>query len=677
MMNILIHIWFTAIMVMLSGASLVAADAPQEDTMLMFVGEDLEVLSIASRREQSAWQAPAVAQVMTREQIRKRGVSTLSEALSMVPGFYMAEKEWGVQPYLRGISDGVLFLYDTVPLGSDISKSYHPIDQGLSLHSIKRIEIVRGPGSVLWGPDAFAGIVNVVPMTGKDFEGVETGILYGAPGNQVEAFANQGYHNGIWDIFLSTTARSGEEDDGTANVVSFWGDGNRAVPPSDRYGEATPDRSRYLEASGRFNYSDWLSVSGRIYDFKKPYVISGPGDAYSWVEEQNALSGFLKLETRKKIDLDSAIRFTGSYSFLNPEDEIIDFSLTQKESTIYGELIYDRSFLAGRGLLTGGVSYRRKNVEDAPVWDGFLPDLLPPENIVFLPMITQVDYHSNLWSLFAQYSHKFGNLDLWAGARGDIHDQYEDHISYNAGLAWEATPEWMLKLIYGTAYRTPFSRQLRDDETPDLEKITTVNVKALWKPSKQWGGSVGYFFNHINNHIVEDYTGLSEPNSQDIYGVEIEAYYSPFDTLTLSANWTLIAQDGPDETYLYNDYVFIRPDGSIERHFAELTEPYDTGPKRLFNVMGMWEPTDQWSVFSRLSYFGSSFLTYPGAEYVENASAGWLLDGAVNVKDLFCEGVDVSVSVKNILNEKYWIPGTYSMIEGEPLRGEVTVRMRW
>ena len=141
--------------------------AGRNDTLLMFVGEDLDVLSIASRRQESAWQAPAVVHAITREEIKERGIRTLSHALEMEPGFYMAKKEWGTQPYLRGIPDSVLFLYDTVPTGSDISKSLHPLDHELSLAPIKRIEILRGPGSVLWGPDAFAGIVNLVPMTGK------------------------------------------------------------------------------------------------------------------------------------------------------------------------------------------------------------------------------------------------------------------------------------------------------------------------------------------------------------------------------------------------------------------------------------------------------------------------------------------------------------------------------
>ncbi|MBN1830314.1 MAG: Plug domain-containing protein, partial [Deltaproteobacteria bacterium] len=135
--------------VAVAGASeQILSPPPGDDTLLMFVGEDIEVLSIASRRRESAGSAPAVAKVITRQQLEERGIRTVSQALEMTPGFYMAKKEWGTEPYLRGIPQSVLFLYDTVPLGSDTTKSLIPIDYQLSLASVKRIEIIRGPGSV-------------------------------------------------------------------------------------------------------------------------------------------------------------------------------------------------------------------------------------------------------------------------------------------------------------------------------------------------------------------------------------------------------------------------------------------------------------------------------------------------------------------------------------------------
>ncbi|PJB33814.1 MAG: hypothetical protein CO107_14775, partial [Deltaproteobacteria bacterium CG_4_9_14_3_um_filter_51_14] len=93
--------------------------SPGDDSMIMFVGEDLDVFSLASRRREGAWQAPAVTGVVTRDEIRVRGIRTLSQALSMTPGFSMSQKEWGTQPYLRGVPNSILLLFDTVPQGSD------------------------------------------------------------------------------------------------------------------------------------------------------------------------------------------------------------------------------------------------------------------------------------------------------------------------------------------------------------------------------------------------------------------------------------------------------------------------------------------------------------------------------------------------------------------------------
>lgn len=648
------------------------------DTLLMFVGEDLEVLSIASRRQESAWQAPAVAHVITREEMKERGIRTLSHALEMEPGFYMAQKEWGTKPYLRGIPDSVLFLYDTVPTGSEISKSLHPLDYELSLAPIKRIEILRGPGSVLWGPDAFAGIVNLVPMTGKDLEGAETGILYGGPGNQQAFYANVGHDAGLWDAFLSVSGRKGDENAAGYNVVRFWGDGDRAVAPEERYGAQSTDESRYLEVSGRFSYGDWLTLSGLFSDYRKNYALTRPAGDLSWRESRSAPFGFIKLEAKKDLDRSSALRFTGSYSSLNPEYEIIDKTLGQKERTAYGELIYDRSFLSGRGLFTGGLSYRNKVIDKATIWNGYLPDYLGPENRNLLPGVTEKDYNGRLWSVFGQYSQKVGNVDLFVGLRNDAHDEYDNRLSYNLGAVWSPEPTWIMKLLYGVAYRTPFARQLLEEGKPDTEEIRTMNLQVAWKPSPQAQLSVCGFFSRIEKHLLEDpYAGLSLPNEQNIKGVEIEGRFSPVKSLDLSANLTLLDNDGPNETYHYNDYSFFRPDGTVVKHFADLTYPYDRGPGALFNLTGTWRPVEKVTAFLRLGYFSSRDLIFPRSAEIRSVPGVWLLDMSATVRDIGSPGLDLELSVRNLLDRDYETPGTYGLIQGDPATVWVALRKRW
>ena len=650
----------------------------RNDTLLMFVGEDLDVLSIASRRQESAWQAPAVAHVITREEIKERGIRTLSHALEMAPGFYMAKKEWGTQPYLRGIPDSVLFLYDTVPTGSDVSKSLHPLDNELSLAPIKRIEIVRGPGSVLWGPDAFAGIVNLVPMTGKDLEGVETGILYGSPGDQRSFYANAGHDAGLWDAFMSVSGREGGLNAGDSNVVRFWGDGVTAVPPEERFGRKRPDDPRYIEASGRFSYGDWLTLSGLISDNKKNYSLSRPAGDLSWGESRSAPFGFIKLEAKKNLDRSSALRFTGTYSSLNPEYEIIDRTLKQKERTLYGEIIYDRSFLSGKGLLTGGLSYRNKEIGGAPIWNGYLPDYLGPDNRNLLPLLTQKDYNARLWSVFGQYNQKVGNVDLSVGLRNDAHDEYSNRLSYNAGAVWSPEQPWIMKLLYGVAYRTPFARQLLDEGKPDAEEIETLNLQVAWKPNPQAALSVTGFISRIEKHIMEDpYAGLSQPNRQNIKGVEVEGRYSPVKSLDLSANLTLLDNDGPSETYHWNDFSFVRPDGTVVKHFTDLTYPFDRGPGALFNLMGTWRPVERVSTFLRLGYFSSRNLIFPRSAEIRSVPGVWLLDMSTTIRDIGIPGLDLEVSVRNLLDRDYETPGTYGLIKGDPATVWVGLRKRW
>lgn len=648
------------------------------DTMLMFVGEDLNVLSIASRRQESVWQAPAVARVLTREEIREKGIRTLSHALELEPGFHMAKREWGTQPYLRGVPDSVLFLYDTVPTGSDISKSLHPLDQELSLASVKRIEILRGPGSVLWGPDAFAGIVNVVPMTGKDLDGAETGILYGSPGNQRGFYVNAGHDAGKWDAFLSVSGSQGERSDAGYNVLRFWGDGKTAVAPEARYGSKSAEDSRHVEISGRFSFGGWFSLSGLLTDYRKNYTLTRSEADLSWQESRSAASGLIKAEAKKSLDQSSALRFTGFYTWLNPEYQIIDRTLRQKERTAYGELIYDRSFLSGRGLFTGGISYRNKGIDGAPVWDGYLPEYLGPENRNLLPGITQKDYHAGLWSVFGQYTHKIGDFDLWAGLRNDAHDDYGNHVSYNMGALWSPNPQWMTKLLYGVAYRTPFARQLLEQANPDTEEIQTLNLQVAWKPSRRISLSVCGFVSRVEKHVMEDpYAGLSLPNRQDIRGVEFEGRYSPVQSLELASSVTLLDNNGPNETYRWNDYTFVRPDGTVVKHYTDLTYPYNRGPGALFNLSGTWRPVKWASAFLRLGYFSERDLIYPRSAQVVTVPGGWLVDMSATFRDVGIPGLDLELSVRNLLDRNYETPGTYSLIKGDRATLWVELRKRW
>ncbi len=214
-------------------------------------------------------------------------------------------------------------------------------------------------------------------MNGQDVQGGEAGILYGygEPGHRVGAFGNAGRKSGLWDTFLSVSARQGELDDSTTNIARFWGDLDSAVPPEDRYGDDQPGDAYFTEASGRIAYNDQIFISGRIADNHHPYALTDSEGTYTWREAKDVFSGFVKLESKLDLDFNSGLRWMASYSWLDPEYEIIDRTLRQDEDTIYTELIVDRSFRARRSLFTGGVSFREQRVDGAPVGTGICPTI--------------------------------------------------------------------------------------------------------------------------------------------------------------------------------------------------------------------------------------------------------------------------------------------------------------
>ncbi|WP_373499499.1 TonB-dependent receptor plug domain-containing protein [Desulfococcus sp.] len=666
------------------GAGRIAGASEQlpgsDDTFLMFVGEDIEVLTIASRREESASRAPAVAGVVTRKEFIESGRDTLSKVLETVPGFFMAEREWGTKPYLRGTPDSTLFLYDTVPLTSDFTKSLNSLDHDLSLAPVKRIEIIRGPGSVLWGPDAFAGIVNVVPLTGKDFAGVETGVLYGAPGDEAGFYTNLGCDGGLWDGFLSISGRRGDEDDTTFDVIRFWGDGRFPVRPSQRYGEDQPGTARYLEASGNASIGDLIVISGRVADSHNPYAMKSMEKNLSWGESLDDPMNYVKLESKLDIDRKSLLRATLLQTWLNAETRVIDREYASRESTSFAELTYDRAVGSGKNQFTGGLSYREKRIKDAIIWEGYLPKFLDPDNRFLLPVITQEDYATRLWSVFGQYSHRIGSADVWLGLRYDDHDAYKDHISYNTGASWPLSDEWIFKLIVGNAYRTPFAKQLLEGDDVDLERITSVNLQAAWEPLKQVNAKIGGFFNRIDNHIMEDtYAGLSQPNHQDIYGVELEGRLSPHATLDIYANLTLMNNAGPEETFSYVQIQFPDPDT-----FMDLNYPYDIGAKTLFNLTGAWRPNEKFTAYVRAGYASERDLVYLDETDPDNpafrsfsASGFWTLDLNGTIHDVGYPGLDLELAVDNVANTRYETPGTYGLMEGPPASARITLRKTW
>lgn len=684
-----IHLFLLLASIILFSASPLLAS----DTMLMFVGENLEVLSLASRREEAAWSAPAIVDVITRQDIDNAGETTMANLLGKSAGFYINKREGGSVPYLRGIPDSALFLYDTVPMGSAADKSHHNIDNETSLAAIKRVEIVRGAGSVLWGPDAFAGVVNAVPFTGRDFQGLETGAGISSGEDTQWAYLNFGKNQGNWNAFLSLSAKNTREDHDTFNVINFWNDGKIPASPDDRWGEKSPENSHYYELYSSIIFNDWLTLSTRLSDNSNAYTVSNETEESVWEETLSTPSRTFKLEASKPTGINSNIRFTGYYSENDTSLEIIDKSFDSTERSLYGELIYDRSLFAGNGLLTTGTSWRQTTFKDILVWKSFFPAYLDPQNSWLLPLFETADYDNTLTSFFGQYRHKSTDLELWAGLRSDNHEQFKNKISYSLGLAWDFFPNFIFKAIYGTAYRTPSAEQVVDGTYSNLEQIDSVNAQFSWKSgtdkraSLEKRASLTFFRNAIDDHIIEDRysgAGLSTPNSQTIYGAELEWDIQLIKRLSLSGNLTHLDNHGPDETYNYGRYFYEDSSGDVQEGFFQtLNYAYDAGADTMATLGLKWQLTKNITLMPEVQYIAETKLHYlheadpsaPAQEITVTCPDVWLMNLHLKTGNLFPFSLDFFI--ENLWDKNYVTPGRYTLQSGQPFNAGVMIKIRW
>ena len=161
-----------------------ASDAIDDDALYF---ESIPSVFGASKHEQKVTEAPATVSVITAEEIARYGYRNLGEILASLPGIYMTnDRNYG---YLgvRGLSvpgdfnTRILILVDgqryddPIYLATGILQDF-PMDVDL----IERLELIRGPGSALYGSAAMLGVVNIITKRGRDISGVEFNAQYGS-----------------------------------------------------------------------------------------------------------------------------------------------------------------------------------------------------------------------------------------------------------------------------------------------------------------------------------------------------------------------------------------------------------------------------------------------------------------------------------------------------------------
>src|SRR5258706_1839314 len=143
---------------------------PNDETKIDVVLTQAEEVNAASRSTETVEDAPSSVTIVRSEELRGMGYPTIAEALRGVRGVYVSDDRSYATVGFRGLAplgdygSHVLVLFDGQPTNDNwVGSSYVGYDARTDLEDIERIEVVRGPGSVLYGTNAFSGVINLVP----------------------------------------------------------------------------------------------------------------------------------------------------------------------------------------------------------------------------------------------------------------------------------------------------------------------------------------------------------------------------------------------------------------------------------------------------------------------------------------------------------------------------------
>lgn len=159
-----------------------SGQAPLKELSLEQLGK-IEVTT-ATKTPETLWKTPAAIYVITQEDIRRSGVTSIPEALRLAPGVEVGRIDadtWaiGIRGLQSNFSKSVLVLIDGRSVYTPLFSGVFWDVQDLPLEDIDRIEVIRGPGGTIWGPNAVNGVINIITKNAADTHGAMVSMLAG------------------------------------------------------------------------------------------------------------------------------------------------------------------------------------------------------------------------------------------------------------------------------------------------------------------------------------------------------------------------------------------------------------------------------------------------------------------------------------------------------------------
>ncbi|HMO47637.1 MAG TPA: TonB-dependent receptor [Rubrivivax sp.] len=367
--------------------------------------------------------------VIERDRIRATSADSLEDLLRREGGIQLSRNGGPGQSssvMIRGsAASNTLVLIDGVRIGS---ATLGQTDlAAISLAQVERIEILRGPGSSLYGADAIGGVVNIVTRRG-DGAPYLSGNIAGGNHASGEAYAALSGSDQRFDYALSL---SGE----TSNGVS-------AVLPGDLIGAFNPDDDGFARYG--------LSLAG----------------GYSWLKGQRVGLSYSASKLRSQIDsiecappnfvCDASLDFR---SRLTTQLTTLDYQGTlSSEWAALLRASYQTDQLESGANLVSRFDTTRRQFTAQTTWTPSAQHQLVAAVDLLTESIHSSDYQAperDNTGLIVGYTGRFGAQKLQADLRWDHNSVYDNQTTGKLGWGTDLTENWSVRAVAGTAFRAP------------------------------------------------------------------------------------------------------------------------------------------------------------------------------------------------------------------------------
>lgn len=537
---------------------------------------------IATGYSQSIQTAPAVTTVVTAQQIRDTGARDLIDILKFVPGFFVGSISHSLEPVIavRGFTSSynqtVLVLLDGIPQTERVFGDRLALLGIVPLDIIDRVEIMRGPGSALYGADAYSAVVNVVTYRTPP---EKTQVTVGAGSQQTrDARLFGGGRAGNFDVVGALEYRKTDGDetfiaaDSQTNLDALFGTRASLAP-----GEANTHQGRFgahLNVTGEDTALTLRAARDR--DIGTNAGLAGALDPFGHIDT-TTVEGYFEKTVRganwtAKASVDGAfLRYelndmhyfpAGAFGFF-PEGVIADTQFDESRVRLQGRQEYTglsrHRLTVGAGAESGEVRLKseRRNFD---VVGGAVVPTGPLQDTGDALSLGASSFSHDLLFVYGQDEWDFDpDWTLTWGVRYDRYSDFGNIFSPRLALVWNASPYLTAKLLYGRGFRGPSlldtdARQIPSlAGNPDLkpEKLDSFELAFDYRPSEQFTARLNVFYQRTEDQIRLQNDGgpTSRPENvgqQKGYGMELEAWWDIDRNTRLYGAYAY--QDNTDET---------------------------------------------------------------------------------------------------------------------------------